>query len=161
MVLEQLPVELQTEIYKNLDNTDLKNVRSVSRTLADIATQLLFCSVAVGARYKSLSAFQKIAHSGRLANHVREIIFAGSLFDRVYAHDQTEYDASEIVPCDHSEASSRTKYCRSVNVQKDGMSKSLTVNKLEEIQTAIQRATRDEKEGRSLAGYLGCTRFSD
>jgi hypothetical protein len=80
MGLQQLPAELQLQIFSCLDNLSLKATRAVSRKLRDNASPALFRSVVACARYEALGAFQKISLNSILQRYVKEIVFDGSIY---------------------------------------------------------------------------------
>jgi hypothetical protein len=90
--LDLLPAELQLEIFSNLENTDLKAARAVSRQLRDNASPALFRSVVACARYVALGTFQKIALDSVLQKYVKEIVFDGTVYNRVVAQNQFTYE---------------------------------------------------------------------
>jgi hypothetical protein len=92
MRLDLLPAELQLEIFSNLENTDLKAARAVSRQLRDNASPALFRSVVACARYVALGTFQKIALDSVLQKYVKEIIFDGTVYNREVALHQDIYE---------------------------------------------------------------------
>lgn len=91
MRFESFPAEIQLEVFRHLDNTDLKAVRAVSRKLRDNASPSLFRSVVACARYEALGALQNIAAHSVLRKYVHEIVFDGSVFSLSLASSSDEY----------------------------------------------------------------------
>lgn len=89
MSFELLPAEVQIELFSYLETTNLKAVRGVCRAFRDNAEPTLFRNVIATARYQSLGAFQKISLFPVFQKHVREIVFDGSVYDKMLAkHEQ-------------------------------------------------------------------------
>lgn len=89
MPFESLPSEVQIEIFSYLEGPNLKTVRGVCRTFRDNAEPTLFRYVIATARYQSLGAFQKISLFKVFQKHVREIVFDGSVYNKLLAkHEQ-------------------------------------------------------------------------
>lgn len=91
MGLDSFPAELQLEVFRHLDNTDLKAVRAASRKLRDNASPSLFRSVVACARYEALGAFQSIAGHPVLRKYVHEIVFDGSTYSTWLASSSDQY----------------------------------------------------------------------
>jgi hypothetical protein len=89
---DQLPAELQIEVFTYLKASDLKAARAVSRQFRDNASPALFRSVVACARYMALGAFQNIANHPVLQKYVKEIVFDGSLYDEEIAAHQATYE---------------------------------------------------------------------
>lgn len=97
MSFDKLPAELQIEVFRYLDNTDLKAARATSRRSRDNASPILYHSIIACARYLALGAFQKVSVHSLLSKYVKEIIFDGSLYDSIYAMNQDIYCAKNDV----------------------------------------------------------------
>lgn len=91
MKFESFPAEIQLDVFRHLDNTDLKAVRAASRKLRDNASPSLFRTAIVSARYQSLGVFQKLAAHPVLRKYVHEIVFDGSVFGLWLASSSDEY----------------------------------------------------------------------
>ena len=76
----QLPRELEWEILKNLDKTDLKAVRLVSKDWSLCALRYLFERIYWSPQDLDLEVFQNIARRTELASCVKELVFDGSQF---------------------------------------------------------------------------------
>lgn len=89
MRFELLPAELQLEVFSNLDNSDLKAARAVSRKLRDNASPALFRSTVACARYVAMGSYQNISLNPLLQKYVKEIVFDGSVYnERVASHEE-------------------------------------------------------------------------
>lgn len=91
MPFESLPAEIHIEIFSYLKGSHLKAVRGVCRAFRDNAEPTLFRCVIATARYQSLGAFQKISLFPVFQKHVREIVFDGSVYDKVLAKHEKMY----------------------------------------------------------------------
>lgn len=91
MPFEILPPEIQIEIFSYLEGSHLKAVRRVCRAFRDNAEPTLFRSIVAAARYQALGAFQKISLFPVFQKHVREIIFDGSMYDKMLASNERLY----------------------------------------------------------------------
>jgi hypothetical protein len=92
MRFESLPAELQLEVFSNLDSSDLKAARAVSRKLRDNASPALFRRVVACARYLAMGSFQNISLSPVLQRYVKEIIFDGSIYDQHVSDREELYE---------------------------------------------------------------------
>ncbi|KAF2002954.1 hypothetical protein P154DRAFT_430266 [Amniculicola lignicola CBS 123094] len=109
---QQLPAELQIEIFSYLDHSDLKAVRACSRCCRDNASPKLFERAVACARYLALGAFQKISLHPFYATYVKEIVFDGAIFEascalkeQIYHMRSVEYPeilCSLTQPCSQS-----------------------------------------------------------
>ncbi|KZM21742.1 uncharacterized protein EKO05_0001697 [Ascochyta rabiei] len=91
MPFKSLPAEIQIEIFSYLQGSSLKAVRKVCCAFRDHAEPTLFRYVIATARYQSLGAFQKISLFPVFQKHVREIVFDGSVYDKILAKDERLY----------------------------------------------------------------------
>ena len=91
MPFESLPSEVQIEIFSYLEGSNLKAVRGVCRAFRDNAEPTLFRYVIATARYQSLGAFQKISLFEVFQKHVREIVFDGSVYNKLLAKHEQSY----------------------------------------------------------------------
>lgn len=91
MPFESLPSEIQIEIFSYLKGLHLKAVRGVCRAFRDNAEPTLFQCVIAAARYQALGAFQKISLFPVFQKHVREIVFDGTLYDKLLARNEQFY----------------------------------------------------------------------
>lgn len=93
MSFAQLPTELQIEIFGYLERLDLKAARGVSRKFRDHTSPSLFQNVVACARYKALSAMQKVSLHPVYQTYVKELIFDGSVYDSALASRFERYQA--------------------------------------------------------------------
>jgi hypothetical protein len=91
MPFESLPAEVQIEVFSYLEPSNLKAVRRVCCAFRDNAEPILFRNVIATARYQSLGAFQKISLFPVFQKCVREIVFDGSVYDKVLAKHEQSY----------------------------------------------------------------------
>ncbi|KAF1968613.1 hypothetical protein BU23DRAFT_514387 [Bimuria novae-zelandiae CBS 107.79] len=91
MSFTKLPSELQIEVFSNLSNKDLKNVRAVSTCCRDNASVWLFRSIIACARYQAMGAFQKISLHPIYREYVKEVVFDATEYDRALAENEHEY----------------------------------------------------------------------
>ncbi|KAJ4380759.1 hypothetical protein N0V86_004121 [Didymella sp. IMI 355093] len=96
MSFESLPSEIQIAIFSYLKGSHLKAVRGVCRAFRDNAEPTLFKRVIAAARYQALGALQKISLFPVFQKHVHEIVFDGSLYDKLLAKNERSYHSLAV-----------------------------------------------------------------
>ena len=87
----ELPAELQIEIFNYLQPIHVKAARAVSRMFRDNATPALFRKIVACPRYQALGAFQNISLHSLYSSYPREIVFDGTLYSDRIALDDRQY----------------------------------------------------------------------
>jgi len=87
----ELPAELQIEIFNYLQPIHVKAARAVSRMFRDNATPALFRKIVACPRYQALGAFQNISLHSLYSGYPREIVFDGTLYSDRIALDDRQY----------------------------------------------------------------------
>ncbi|KAL8659537.1 MAG: hypothetical protein Q9226_000379 [Calogaya cf. arnoldii] len=100
--LPELPNELLRDIAGYLDRSDLKNIRVVCSRLQDFAIPLIFTTAICAARRGIFETFKALSDHPKLNQHVTELIYDSSSFDRVTVNLFQEYVKKSSSPSDAS-----------------------------------------------------------